>query len=77
MCQPILTISKRIKELEVLIETLWNVKCIDKLNTSLVRSRINRNIVECKVCSLPDWCFLSPCINRNIVECKGTTATTE
>ena len=34
--------------------------------------RINRNIVECKVCSSvnPLCCFISR-INRNIVECKG------
>ena len=32
---------------EVLIETLWNVKCIHP-HTSYKISRINRNIVECK-----------------------------
>ena len=32
----------------VLIETLWNVKCIGKIAMRLGLIRINRNIVECK-----------------------------
>ena len=32
--------------------------------------RINRNIVECKVASVPEFARIGTCINRNIVECK-------
>ena len=32
--------------------------------------RINRNIVECKLYRLYDFCFFCLRINRNIVECK-------
>ena len=33
---------------QVLIETLWNVKSIDRNLQHYVEQRINRNIVECK-----------------------------
>ena len=54
----------------VLIETLWNVKQIKTIAEELDLSRINRNIVECKVsCNSGKWRAENR-INRNIVECK-------
>ena len=58
----------------VLIETSWNVKFDRYRPLLLLLSRINRNIVECKV-----WKKISnhddvSCINRNIVECKDFRA---
>ena len=34
----------------VLIETYWNVKCATTGNKYVYQNRINRNILECKVC---------------------------
>ena len=53
----------------VLIETLWNVK-IAKVYQIDEKSRINRNIVECKDVSGKSCLMLLSRINRNIVECK-------
>ncbi len=56
--------------INVLIETLWNVKEEIDILIFLTNSRINRNIVECKV-FLTRFLFVSSnSINRNIVECK-------
>ena len=55
--------------MQVLIETLWNVK--EQWNSaSFHLPRINRNIVECKdkFYGAPYISYSS--INRNIVECK-------
>ena len=55
----------------VLIETYWNVKIINRENVITDEQRINRNILECKVCILPDLTIYgTDCINRNILECK-------
>ena len=53
----------------VLIETLWNVK-IAKVYQIDEKSRINRNIVECKDRSKKLVTYWLQSINRNIVECK-------
>ena len=57
--------------LDVLIETLWNVKCRYSEGNTKKEERINRNIVECK--GDPDVRYTTEenRINRNIVECKG------
>ena len=56
---------------DVLIETLWNVKYPHVTAQCQLLSRINRNIVECKVAPLTgNYFFCDLCINRNIVECK-------
>ena len=54
----------------VLIETLWNVKVIWFKYKENYLSRINRNIVECKVRRISEAHISFFCINRNIVECK-------
>ena len=53
----------------VLIETLWNVKRKGK-SFLVVRSGINRNIVECKAKKQGGVFVAVFSINRNIVECK-------
>ena len=60
-----------VKVAEVLIETLWNVNQIKTIAEELDLSRINRNIVECKLLNVPCVSIFFPRINRNIVECKS------
>ena len=57
----------------VLIETLWNVKQNWGGFQPQGQYRINRNIVECKVAKVLDFCIKTERINRNIVECKDTS----
>ena len=54
----------------VLIETLWNVKSPIVASIFRSMSRINRNIVECKVSTAIFYPVTNLGINRNIVECK-------
>ena len=54
----------------VLIETLWNVKCVSH-DVSFIVLRINRNIVECKDRYSHTEAHQKGSINRNIVECKA------
>ena len=42
-----------INAVNVLIETLWNVKIISLKPFSIIFPRINRNIVECKAYPVP------------------------
>ena len=42
------TYEKEYEENMELIETLWNVNSVGSSGTVSFRSRINRNIVECK-----------------------------
>ena len=53
----------------VLIETSWNVK-IKKQPGAVLKSSINRNIVECKAAATQADIQRGFGINRNIVECK-------
>ena len=52
-----------------LIETLWNVNTNKEMRQG-INTRINRNIVECKLHSRYVSLHGSIWINRNIVECK-------
>ena len=54
----------------VLIETLWNVKCMTDESFGGNVSGFNRNIVECKDSRKLDTRTESYRFNRNIVECK-------
>ena len=54
----------------VLIETLWNVKYDRSFRSGCILTRINRNIVECKVQIRVVLNGFTHSINRNIVECK-------
>ena len=54
----------------VLIETLWNVKELSQGRVIKRITRINRNIVECKVYTASEAVLPAARINRNIVECK-------
>ena len=56
-------------QINVLIETLWNVKC-NLLRTWKAAFSFNRNIVECKGVSGSACPSRKYCFNRNIVECK-------
>ena len=56
--------------LQVLIETLWNVKWC-AVFVSWCMMSINRNIVECKNLIFCLIGFLNDGINRTIVECKA------
>ena len=57
--------------IEVLIETLWNVKQGQYQNLAQFQNRINRNIVECKDSTSRQIRVFCNSINRNIVECKA------
>ena len=56
--------------MNVLIETLWNVKIIVHIALLKLVICINRNIVECKDIEYVFEGGRGGCINRNIVECK-------
>ena len=55
----------------VLIETLWNVKIKERAGEDYQKFSINRNIVECKDCTISEANVFELGINRNIVECKA------
>ena len=54
----------------VLIETYWNVKKAVIASVTISETRINRNILECKVKKWWNTHHEEFCINRNILECK-------
>ena len=58
------------KVVEVLIETLWNVKLIEASAKSVPVPGINRNIMECKDYNTIKGVEDKHRINRNIMECK-------